>query len=536
MVLQQIVDKESRSSGKNSLAAPAVKTVESTPKAPVPTPTPAKAAPAPAPAPAVIPAPVPVPVIPVVQAKQVPAPVSAPVKPKPVSVAPKPKVDNSKATPALQIVSEESGIAFEDLTDDSNFADIGVDSLLSMVIGSRFREELGLDLEADFSIFVDLPTVRQLKEFLGAPSGDSAAPSTEDEAADEDIVSESTITAPPPVVIVPAGIATPAPIEIPATIAIPAPVEVPVAVENPKRVFTETKAPVAAPVSTSAIPALQIISEESGIALEDLTDESNFADIGVDSLLSMVIGSRFREELGLDLEADFSIFVDLPTVRDLKLFLAGDSSSSSDMSSETSISSPDETPDESEVDEPSMKFVPFCKPATSVILQGIPKVAKKTLFLLPDGSGSSSSYVPIPRLKADVAIVGLNCPYAREPENMNCTHTSMIESFCTEIRRRQPKGPYHLGGWSSGGAFAYVCAETLVNQGEEVASIIIIDAPVPQVMDKLPASFYEYCNNIGLFSGGVSNSSTIPPSARSMTNSAPGSTASQPSGPKSVRL
>jgi noranthrone synthase len=135
------------------------------------------------------------------------------------------------------------------------------------------------------------------------------------------------------------------------------------------------------------------------------------------------------------------------------------------------------------------------------------------LFMLPDGGGSASSYAPIPRLKADVAIIGLNCPYARDPENMNCTHTAMIESFCTEIRRRQPKGPYHLGGWSSGGAFAYVTAEALVNQGDEVHSLVIIDAPVPQVMEKLPVSFYEYCNTVGLFAnqpGGSSNDAPPP--------------------------
>lgn len=66
----------------------------------------------------------------------------------------------------MAVVAEESGIAEEELTDDSNFADMGVDSLCSMVIGSRMREDLHLDLAADFSVFVNCPTVRQLKEFL----------------------------------------------------------------------------------------------------------------------------------------------------------------------------------------------------------------------------------------------------------------------------------------------------------------------------------------------------------------------------------
>ena len=269
--------------------------------------------------------------------------------------------------------------------------------------------------------------------------------------------------------------------------------------------------------SSTVSAALAIVSEESGIATNELTDDSNFADIGVDSLLSMVIASRFREELGLELEADFSIFVDLPTVKDLKAFLVNGSSkseSSEDLSdsNDEQLSSPLTTPDESGAEEESHKPVAGpARPATSVILQGLPRVAAKTLFLLPDGSGSASSYVQMPGVKGDIAIVGLNCPYVRDPDDMNCTPSAMISSYCNEIQRRQPSGPYHLGGWSSGGAFAFACAERLVKQhGEEVHSIIIVDAPLPQAMDRLPPAFYEYCGRLGLYGSGPPPDYLIP--------------------------
>ena len=35
--------------------------------------------------------------------------------------------------------------------------------------------------------------------------------------------------------------------------------------------------------------------------------------------------------------------------------------------------------------------------------------------MLPDGSGSSSSYAALPRVHPSIAIVGLNCPYMKEP-------------------------------------------------------------------------------------------------------------------------
>nr|2KR5_A Chain A, Aflatoxin biosynthesis polyketide synthase [Aspergillus parasiticus] len=81
-------------------------------------------------------------------------------------------VSNEKLDAVMRVVSEESGIALEELTDDSNFADMGIDSLSSMVIGSRFREDLGLDLGPEFSLFIDCTTVRALKDFM-LGSGDA---------------------------------------------------------------------------------------------------------------------------------------------------------------------------------------------------------------------------------------------------------------------------------------------------------------------------------------------------------------------------
>ena len=452
--------------------------------------------------------------------------------------------DNAKIENAMAIISEESGISLTELTDDSNFADIGVDSLLSMVIASRFREELNIELEADFKLFVDCPTVKQLREFLGGsahggqkstsaaevevavPSEKVSLLSSTDNAVMNDPPSTETLTeqkyptpqvkaidseeehfSPPMTkeIVLPPAVSDEVEVSTPSSSKVIIPPSDPdqgLLTCHKKRPFLTI--PTQRDSTVSA--ALAIVSEESGIAIPELTDDSNFADVGVDSLLSMVIASRFREELGLALEADFSIFVDLPTVKDLKAFLAGGGSkaeSSDDLSdsNDEQSSSPLTTPDESGAEEePYKSAAGSARSATSVILQGLPKVAAKTLFLLPDGSGSASSYVQMPGVKGDIAIVGINCPYVRDPENMNCTPSAMISSYCSEIQRRQPSGPYHLGGWSSGGGFAFACAERLIKQhGEEVHSLVIVDAPLPQAMDRLPPAFYEYCGQIGLY-------------------------------------
>jgi noranthrone synthase len=392
---------------------------------------------------------------------------------------------------ALQIISEESGIAIEELIDECALTDIGVDSLLSMVITSRFREELGLDLDLEFLIFLELPTIKQLKDFLDPASASSTG-------ADR-IVASSYVE---PKITSHMEATTPttdedADVQVPATTAY-------------FQAFSAAEGLIAS--------ALQIISEESGIAVSELVDDCAFTNIGIDSLLSMVIASRFREELDLDLEFELSIFLDIPTVRDLKQFLAGGcfdhhaatadkepnfpetQSSESFCSDDTAISTP--------LSEPETKVSGYCRPATSFILQGFPKTAQKTLFLLPDGGGSSSSYVPIPRLKADIAIVGLNCPYSRDPWEMKGDYNDLIDSYMTEIRRRQPHGPYHVGGWSSGGIMSYMVAHRFIKQGDDVLNLIIIDSPVPKIMDRLPTKFYEFCDSIGLF--GYAMGQTVP--------------------------
>lgn len=79
---------------------------------------------------------------------------------------------------------------------------------------------------------------------------------------------------------------------------------------------------------------------------------------------------------------------------------------------------------------------------------------------------------------------------------MSCSVESLIDRFVNETKRRQPQGPYHLGGWSSGGVFSFIAAQRLLACGEEVKSLIIIDAPTPHTMDALPADFFDWAEQL----------------------------------------
>ncbi len=133
-----------------------------------------------------------------------------------------------------------------------------------------------------------------------------------------------------------AAVVAPAPRTAPATA-----VKEKVALEAPKPIVapqvpsvTDTAAPAvsppaptkpaapAAPVvdtESTAIKALLLVANEAGLELEDLEDEASFPSLGIDSLMSLVVAEKFREELGITVGG--SLFLEYPTVGDLKAWL-----------------------------------------------------------------------------------------------------------------------------------------------------------------------------------------------------------------------
>ncbi len=190
--------------------------------------------------------------------------------------------DASKLAQALSIIAEESGLALTDLTDSTVFADVGIDSLLGLTISARFNEELDVDFDFN-ALFFDCPTVGDLRTFLKEPEVSATGSSSVSSSSGTTSTPESRAT----------GKTTPADDEYSLA---------------PKLDFQR---------------ALKMISEESGVAMADLTDDTDFADSGVDSLLSLVIVSRLRDELELDIRHE-SLFLECPTVGDLRRLLLGD--------------------------------------------------------------------------------------------------------------------------------------------------------------------------------------------------------------------
>ena len=387
-----------------------------------------------------------------------PAQITATAKPKaapaPVSAVPVKKAQTGFSSQVVSVIAEEVGVPTSELSDNVVFEDLGVDSLMSLTILSRLREELDLDLDPAF--FTDHPTVAEVsKYFADGPAfetgGESTGPSTP--STDRSGASSVEHTAP----------------------------ATPVSAAGDEEMFEAIRS---------------TIADEMGVPVEEIVGKTDLAELGMDSLMSLTILANLRESTGQELSPDF--FVDNPSITAIENALYP--------KSKPSVPSP-EVVEKAALDVTAAfeKSAPKASPkAASLLLQGNPKTASKILFLFPDGSGSGSSYASIsPISPSTTAVYGLNCPFMKTPADFTNGIPGVSAMYKAEVQRRQPKGPYHLGGWSAGGVVAYEVAQQLIQEGETVARLILLDSPCPVRLEALPARLHHFLDRIGLLGTGV---------------------------------
>jgi monodictyphenone polyketide synthase len=62
-----------------------------------------------------------------------------------------------------------------------------------------------------------------------------------------------------------------------------------------------------------------LIAKEATLEISDLEDDASFSNLGIDSLMSLVIAEKFRTELGVKVGG--CLFLDYPTIGDLRKWL-----------------------------------------------------------------------------------------------------------------------------------------------------------------------------------------------------------------------
>ena len=343
----------------------------------------------------------------------------------------------------MRIISEEAGLDLADLAPNLEFADQGIDSLLSLTIFGRIREEMGLNLSP--TLFADYPSVRDLTDFLSGSENEAVAPAS---SGDD---------------------------ELPST---------PETDASSDGYQTSSSSVTRADDTLESIRAT--IAQEIGVAIPDLKPSTSFSELGMDSLLTLTIMGKLTEELTMELPQ--TLLADNDTLNEV----------------EKALGLTRKEPNDKETLTDAVRLIIEAEPdspphATSILLQGNPRAAHKTLFLFPDGSGSATSYASLPKVSSDIAVYGLNCPWQKTPQDMNCSFEFASTKYLLEIRRRQPRGPYYFGGWSAGGICAYEAAQQLARTGEQTARLILIDSPNPVGLENPPARMYDFFDTLDFF-------------------------------------
>lgn len=180
---------------------------------------------------------------------------------------------------------------------------------------------------------------------------------------------------------------------------------------------------------------------EEVLDLPKISIDDRFFDIGGHSLLAVRLISRIRDALGVKLS--IGTLFEAPNVASLaeKLETGGDEN------------------------------------ALDILLPLRTNGERYPLFCVHPAGGLSWCYAGLLNtLEKDIPIYGLQARGIARKDDYPHTLDDMAADYIKHIQTIQPKGPYHLLGWSLGGNVVQAMATQLQQQGEEIALVAMLDA------------------------------------------------------------
>ena len=179
------------------------------------------------------------------------------------------------------VICQELGLEVDEVEVDTDLRESGLNSLSALMITVRLVEEHGIDLgpgtlKENYSLHLLQNALNRKEKSAGSPKTRRVRFET------------------PPAVVIEAPTAT-------ATIEAP-----PVTVPDSRNIVSEV---------------MKLIAKEMEIDESEFADAVEWVNFGLDSIMSLVICGRLREEL--DMEIESTIFADYETVGAFKKYVSG---------------------------------------------------------------------------------------------------------------------------------------------------------------------------------------------------------------------
>jgi amino acid adenylation domain-containing protein len=194
---------------------------------------------------------------------------------------------------------------------------------------------------------------------------------------------------------------------------------------------------------------------ESMLGISGIGVDDPWGDLGGDSLLALQLATRIRQLFGVDLPP--KAVLRTPTLAGLAALL----------------------------DAPAPTAAGGGAPATGgetpsplVLLR--PAAAGRPFICAPGTGGGVAAFGDLAACwGGSRPLYGLRAVGLLDERQPLATIEAIAAHYTAAIHAAAPPGPYLLGGWSLGGTVAFEMAQQLAREGEEVALLVLLDAPPP---------------------------------------------------------